>query len=295
MSHNLQLESYTLRELLGLFDLNPNEIKVEDLKKAKKKVLMMHPDKSKLDPSYFLFYKKAFDVIVVMYENVLKMSQIVEDKEYTPEKSAVSNKELKKNLQNIDKGDFHQQFNELFLKHGSKIIDPSKNDWFTSADSLYHSSSPGSVSQIHGSIDRIKEKQQQLITYKGVNPLMSFGGNGLYDDDDQEYVECDPFSKLKYDDLRKVHKDQTVFAVRESDMANVAQYKNVEELKNARRNVRPMERMHAEEMLKEQDRIVRDKMTQKQYQSELVTIRNIETNKIVMANFLKLEGGAAPL
>ena len=295
MSHNLQLESYSLRELLGLFDLNPNDIKVEDLKRAKKKVLMMHPDKSKLDPSYFLFYKKAFDVIVVMYENVLKMSQTVEDQEYIPDKS---NKELKKNIQNMDKKTFHKEFNEIFEKHGMAVIDSSKNDWFTSTDALYAQEEDSSISQMHGSIDRIKERQNQVITHQGVRSLSSSGGHGLYEDDGEEYLECDPFSKLKYDDLRKVHKDQTVFAVRDSDMANVAQYKNVEEYKKTRHlgNIKPMERSHAEEMIKEQDRIVQEKMRQKQYQSELVTMRNIETNKKVMANFLKLEeGGCAPL
>lgn len=296
MSHNLQLESYSFRELLELFDLpDPNNIQTDDLKKAKKKVLMMHPDKSKLPPEYFLFYKKAFDVIIVMYENVMKMSQTVEDQEYVPEKSAASNKELRKNIQNISKDTFQKEFNDIFEKHGSKKVDTSKNDWFTSTDALYsgETASATTASQIHGTIDRIKERQQQLITYKGVNPMMmSYGGNGLYDDDtDQEYVECDPFSKLKFEDLRKVHKDQTVFAVRESDMANITQYKNVDEYKNARHdvgNIKPMERSHAEGMMKEQERVVQDKIRQKQYQSELVTMQNIETNKKVMANFLKL-------
>ena len=31
------------------------------------------------------------------------------------------------------------------------------------------------------------------------------------EEDTDDYVACDVFSKLKFDDLRKVHKDQTVF------------------------------------------------------------------------------------
>ena len=38
---------YSLDEVLGLFDLKYN-ITIDDLKRAKKKVLMLHPDKSKL-------------------------------------------------------------------------------------------------------------------------------------------------------------------------------------------------------------------------------------------------------
>ena len=38
---------------------------LEQLKVAKKKVLMIHPDKSKLPAEYFLFYKKAFDKLEI--------------------------------------------------------------------------------------------------------------------------------------------------------------------------------------------------------------------------------------
>ena len=68
--HNLNVESYSFHELCGLFHLEPNNVTLDDLKRAKKQVLMTHPDKSKLDPSYFLFYKRAFDIIMRMYENV---------------------------------------------------------------------------------------------------------------------------------------------------------------------------------------------------------------------------------
>ena len=66
-SHNLHIESYSLDELLQLFELNTRNINTENLKRAKKKVLMLHPDKSKLGPEYFLFYKKAFDIVVQFY------------------------------------------------------------------------------------------------------------------------------------------------------------------------------------------------------------------------------------
>ena len=42
--HNLHIHMYTLQEILGLFDLTYT-ITIEDLKRAKKKVLMLHPDK----------------------------------------------------------------------------------------------------------------------------------------------------------------------------------------------------------------------------------------------------------
>ena len=41
--HNLNIHMYSLEELLGLFDLTYN-ITLNDLKRAKKIVLMTHPD-----------------------------------------------------------------------------------------------------------------------------------------------------------------------------------------------------------------------------------------------------------
>jgi len=46
-SHNLDVNMYSLKEILELFHLD-YDISVEDLKQAKKQVLSTHPDKSKL-------------------------------------------------------------------------------------------------------------------------------------------------------------------------------------------------------------------------------------------------------
>jgi hypothetical protein len=55
-THNLNIHMYKLSELFDLFQLSYN-ISVDDMKRAKKMVLMTHPDKSGLGPEYFLFYK----------------------------------------------------------------------------------------------------------------------------------------------------------------------------------------------------------------------------------------------
>ena len=57
---SLDIQDYSLDELLGLFELSNTRISTSDIKKAKKQVLMLHPDKSRLEPKFFLFYKKVF-------------------------------------------------------------------------------------------------------------------------------------------------------------------------------------------------------------------------------------------
>ena len=49
MNFNLDIKNYSFKEILKLFDLNDNQvITTQDMKKAKMKVLSMHPDKLKL-------------------------------------------------------------------------------------------------------------------------------------------------------------------------------------------------------------------------------------------------------
>ena len=150
------------------------------------------------------------------------------------------------------------------------------------------------ANQMGAAFDRIKERQQQMIIHKEIAPMRHSSGNSYYDDDDNgEYVQCDPFSKLKFDDLRKVHKDETIFSTRESDMNNIQTFRSVDDYQRARdvTQIRPMERTNAERMMQEQEKLLHDKMREKQYSSELNVMRNTEMNKKVMANFLRIGGG----
>ena len=64
---DLNLDHYELPDLLRLFHLPP-DFSEHELKNAKQIVLKMHPDKSRLDASYFLFFSKAYRTLVSMYE-----------------------------------------------------------------------------------------------------------------------------------------------------------------------------------------------------------------------------------
>ena len=287
MSHDLNIESYNLRDLLQLFDLKEHNVQGEHLKMARKKVLMMHPDKSKLDAKYFLFYKKAYDVISHLYDNVNKMTENVVKQEYFANDDAINHDAFRENLKKISADTFQREFNDIYEKHARKSIDTTKNDWFTDESAMFPSAKNNR--DIHSMIDGMKEKKQ-VVLHKSVNPFTSSsgGGNCLYEDDGEEYVECNPFSKLKFEDLRKVHKDQTVLPVRESDMERITVYKNVDEYERTREHITPIGQSLAENMLNDQERIMQERLRQKKYQSELMTQKNMEKNKIMISNFLKL-------
>ena len=113
-THNLNIHMYNLQEILGLFDLN-YDISIEDLKRAKKKVLMLHPDKSKLSSEYFLFYKKAFDIIIQFYKNNNKQNQEIteETTKYNPLVNDF-NKSIYKQVNSVINKMKHDEFNEKF-------------------------------------------------------------------------------------------------------------------------------------------------------------------------------------
>jgi curved DNA-binding protein CbpA len=64
---DLDLNNYTLNDLLHLFHI-PSNFDEDDLRSAKKIVLMTHPDKSKLDAKYFRFYSQAYKQLFSLWE-----------------------------------------------------------------------------------------------------------------------------------------------------------------------------------------------------------------------------------
>ena len=64
---DLNIHNYDLNDLLNLFKM-PFHFKEEDLKSAKKIVLKTHPDKSKLDKEYFLFFSQAYKYLLKIHQ-----------------------------------------------------------------------------------------------------------------------------------------------------------------------------------------------------------------------------------
>jgi hypothetical protein len=306
--YNLDIQSYSLDELFQLFDFTVNDnITLDQIKQAKRKVLMMHPDKSNLPSEYFLFYKKAFELVIRTYDSQQKTSVIVPDEkiDYVPELTVDASNRNKKQIQNkinelSSTKSFQKQFNELFEQNQNKPLS-DKNDWFKTQEPLYEMENIKSTQHMGKTMAQIKQKQKQdgIIQYTGVVSLYSNGGgtrSNFYDDVETdedtanaEYITCDPFSKLKFDDLRKVHKDQTVFAVNETDFEQVKQYKNVDEYVRTRNQHTPMEQSKAQLFLQQQEKELRERMLRKQHQSQLKTMEYEQKNKNIMSNFLRIQ------
>jgi len=286
---------YSFRELLELFQLS-TKITVEDLKRAKMMVLRMHPDKSRLPSEYFLFYKKAFDLVVNYYNETAKTDAEVPTTEqtYTPlldnDKRVVNM--VQKTMNDMGQEKFQDKFNQLF----ETMVEKPKqnvNDWFKNNDPLYQFDNVSNTGGLAQAIDTIKKNSAAVVRYNGVETMNSGGpsyGN-LYDnEDDGSYVSCDPFGKLKFDDLRKVHKDQTVLAVSERDFDKMQKYSSMDHLQRERGslNVQHIDKEEHERFFEEQQQVLKERMAAKQHQASLKSMEYAQKNNSVMAQFLRL-------
>lgn len=298
--HNLNIQTYSLPDILGLFGITYN-INVDDVKRAKKKVLMTHPDKSGLPSEYFLFYKKAFDIVLEFYEQQQKESREVptEEQKYVAINADGLNKAAAKKVSSVvsdmEAQEFHDRFNMLFDENMSRKVDESRNSWFTDENEMVKVDGSVTKQNMNEMFERVKTVQAHniLSQYRGVQELGGSGGTRLYDmeESDQDYVTSDPFSKLKYDDLRKVHKDQTVLAVGEQDFANVKKYASVDQFLGERGGVEPMDKIQAEMMLKQREDAHRERMMKMEHNAKLSTMEYEKKNKSILANFMRIGGG----
>jgi hypothetical protein len=256
----------------------------------------MHPDKSGLDANYFLFYKKALDIIYHYYLETNKQNQSMseENTEYKNKVRFNENLEtvVKKNVGEMSSDKFQSWFNEQFEEVAGNRFDPTRNDWFRNEDPVYKLNENVKVNGISSEFEKIKKQNAELAVYRGVQEMRHNAGSSLYDEEDtgDQYISTDPFSKLKFDDLRKVHKDQTILAVGEHDFSKVETYKNMEQLQQERGTqvLDPLDKSEAEKLFQDNEKTYKERILKQQFESNRKTDQFEEKNKTILSSFLRL-------
>ena len=234
MEHiDLDISNYSLEDILKLFDIN-YDYNANTLRNVKKRVLMLHPDKSKLDKEYFLFFSKAYDVLVKILEfrSQQKRSQEV-NINYEALDSCEENEEI------INKIKKHKNFNKIFNKlfEEMKINDEEDGygSWLKSNEDIEEDKEYNNES--------LEEKKKilrnnSIIEYGVIKEYNNFDkmrskskSNGFYEGNNI----LNSRSNLNYDDLKQAH-TETLIPVIEEDFRNVKKYNNLEHLKQERNN-----------------------------------------------------------
>ena len=134
---DLTLSNYNLKDILNLFKL-PDNFTKQQFKDAKQIVYAIHPDKSRLDKKYFIFFLDAYNLLLKVA--VFKFRKNESSNEYYSNFENNRNDFFDKNENKITKiyfsNNFNDKFNELFNKHYIPQDDGSYGDWLKSNEEI---------------------------------------------------------------------------------------------------------------------------------------------------------------
>lgn len=239
---DLNIANYSRNDLFSLFGLKSMTLTEDIMKECKKVVLKTHPDKSQLEPKYFLFFSSAYKKLKEIYDfqNKTNSKKSNDTNEYYDESNRdVLDKvfDTKKDLK--EPKNFNKWFNEQFDKH--KLDDPNETgygSWLKSDEDIVYTPNV-TKSNMAAEIEKRKKEVQTLTTYTGVGDSYSsaFGGSSLmmYD---SNFTSGTLFSNegMGFTDLRQAYVE-SVIPVTEEDYRKTKQFKNVDEYKRHRETV----------------------------------------------------------
>jgi hypothetical protein len=257
---DLNIDNYELKDLLELFNL-PYDFNEDDLKKTKKMVLRTHPDKSKLEKEYFLFFTAAFKIIVSIYEFRTRSNKQTST-EYLGFEEDPEKKLLMKNLSK--KKNFNKIFNELFEKHKvtDNYFDNGYGEWLKSNEDIDNRQT--SWNEMNSTFEKKKEEVKALIVKTDIEEY-NLSNNYQIGGDKPEYYSSDLFSSLQYEDLQRAHKE-SVIPVTNKDWHEVKQYKNVNELEKSRNEkINPLSFEQATNYLNNKNNLVLENDTRRAF------------------------------
>jgi hypothetical protein len=257
---DLDLNNYSLEDIYRLFNIYEKILDEDTLKAAKQIVHKMHPDKSKLESKYFLFFSKAYKKLYEVYQFQNKsLKKKFETEDYYDESNAhILNNMFEKNKDLKDSKNFNVWFNKQFEKNK---LDDDENEngygeWLKSDEGIYSINENVTKTNMNEIFEKQKKQIQSVTVYNGVTDLMSYSsfGTNLMGDDINNFgnVGNGGFmdGNLGYTDLKQAH-IETVIPVTQEDYDNIPKYNNVNEYKANRDkiDITPISKNDAERIL----------------------------------------------
>lgn len=251
---DLNLDNYSLSDLFNLFNIHDEILNEDIMKHAKQITLKMHPDKSNLDPKFFIFFRNAYNRLTEIYEFQNKSTnkrKDLSDVSMSDDKIQILNN-LKNKREFKDSGNFNQWFNENFEKY--RTNDPNENgygEWFKSNDDIIDINENVTMANMNQIFEQKKKQIQSVTVYSGIqNGMASFRGStfSLLNDGDN-------YSSEYYTDLKQAY-TETVIPVTLEDYEKMPKFNNLNEYKTHRQNVdiTPINELESMRILESQER-----------------------------------------
>ena len=240
---DLNIDNYDLEDLLGLFNL-PVNFNEQQLKSAKAIVLKLHPDKSKLDSKYFLFYSKAYKILCNLWKFRSKSETVPTEtntvyvtdtgSEEVEGRKALLNKMFSENQQLKNVGEFNKWFNSEFEKAKVDYEDESRGygDWLKQTEEQETSNGRMTMGQMKEEFARKKKEMcQDMILHESVS---SFQGStntigSMLGESTTVFDSYGEDGNLSYQDLHKAH-TETIIPVDESYLDTRKTFSTMDEM-----------------------------------------------------------------
>ena len=251
---DLDIENYSLDDLYRLFNIEDSILTEDNLKQSKTIVLKMHPDKSRLDQKYFLFFSKAYKRLFSIYEfqNKSLKKKYKDEDFYDDSRKSTLNQLFEKNKSLKDGPEFNKWFNSQFDKY--KVEDePSSagyGDWLKSDDTPYNVNETVTKGNMNEYFERQKQVAKTLTVYNGISdPFASTFGGSLLNSDTSNFTCSEP-GNLSYTDLKQAY-TESVIPVTQDDFDNMQKFNTISEYKTHRDRVdiTPVSKEDGERML----------------------------------------------
>ena len=254
MDIDLNIDNYELTDLLALFKLDFDFTEAE-LKQVKKMVLQTHPDKSQLEPVYFLFFSEAYKIITAVYQFRHKSTTTptAYNTHYLVEKDE-QKEALLHNLKN--QPNFNKLFNELFDQY--KITDADADngygDWLKSNENM--DTRTTTLTGMNASFETKKKEVQALVKMEGIEEQgmgMGAGAGYALTREKPEYYSAALFSTLGYEDLKKAH-IESVIPITQEDYLRRPKFNTVDEFQRSAdyQNIQPLDTAQANAFMQQQ-------------------------------------------
>lgn len=285
---DFNIDNYSVDDIYKLFYLDiKTPLGISELKKAKHVMAMMHPDKSKLPKEYFLFFRKAFTVLVQISE--CNQTNRKQHKTDTYMGDDYYNAELH-NYIITNKDEINATFNTRFEKINADILPEVQNGY-----GRWLKEKPDNNISLEDHptfFSKYKEKHTYNPTENAVSILIpdSPQGNIGYSMLVDEPVEYSSglFNPLQYTDLKKSYTN-TLFDISSDTFSTTNKPQTIEQLSHIRKEtVPPITVGESMSVFKARDNTERDISTHRAY----VLCKQLEQsqvkNNLMTCDFFKI-------
>jgi hypothetical protein len=293
---SIDIHQYSFKELLDVFDLNTN-LTLDDLKRTRRHVLSLHPDKNRsVSVEHYLFFKNAYELIESYYKTLKKQTAELPSEEIQYQELNDRNGTIHAEISKINQKDFNKQFNKIYE---TKMLSKQNDDeerlkWFRDEidNNQNYSQQVKTAKDLNTTFDKIRNSKSGLVVYNGeYHGIGNRMGQSLYDENETDhngYITCDPFDKLKYDDIGRVHRDQPIIAVETDEFKRATRERRIDEYKKAPEFV-IIEKQLAEQQLKEQSALYDKRILEKKHVLEQKINKYEILNNEILSQFLLLK------